>query len=156
MKIEPVTPQVHPESVDNALREPLPVELCKVKVETKDSEVQTKADLEELMMQLNNVVRSHQMNINSELVTGHDVLATINLMDTICESLRLLSVSVLEDSSYKSAAKIKLLDEQREKREKILGYVRKWYIPTWEREHKTSIPPEGLNIPTQGMIHKRD
>ena len=59
-------------------------------------------------------------------------------MNTYAQVFRGIIGTVLNDGTPKSAKKIQDLNFQREKIEKVIGYITKWYLPTYEGEIRNS------------------
>ncbi|KAK7078339.1 hypothetical protein SK128_020717 [Halocaridina rubra] len=108
-----------------------------VKVKTEDNFTQTDcdSDLEELMMQLNFIVKAFERNPQDvEIKTLEDMNVVIYMMSIFSEALRILPIMLLsEKESSLSPAEKERLHYQKEKREKIISYVTKWYQPTYRK-----------------------
>ncbi|XP_066970579.1 serine/arginine repetitive matrix protein 1-like isoform X1 [Macrobrachium rosenbergii] len=135
IKAEPVSPPVWikseppspPAFSDNMHAVQMPVAVEKQK---SDAAVQTNLNLEVEMMHLNDYIKNCKADT---LRTPLEAKAAIDLMNTYALAIRGVILK-MEDRTSKSPEKMRMLEHQKAKIEKVIGYVTKWYVPTWQRE----------------------
>ncbi|XP_045583294.1 uncharacterized protein [Procambarus clarkii] len=102
-------------------------------VDTKDQEVQ-KHDLEELMVQLNFIVKTHAMP-DSDLQNPDDEKMALDLMFKISDALYSVPNTLLEEPGI-TQMMTETATAQREFLKKIMGYLKHRLEPSWFVENR--------------------
>ncbi|XP_068210859.1 uncharacterized protein [Palaemon carinicauda] len=128
VKEEPLSPTASPDDI-HSIRMAVPI--TAIKKEMCDATVQTKLNLEMMMMHLNDY---NKTCADTPFSTPEECKLAIDTMNCYANALRGVMVRSLEDGTAKSPDEIRRLQFLKEKMEKVVGYATKRYLPTWKNE----------------------
>ncbi|XP_037796642.1 uncharacterized protein LOC119591960 [Penaeus monodon] len=103
------------------------------KMEMKDKDVQ-KFDLEELMIHMNFIIKTHDMH-EGDIKEPDDAKLVIELMLKISEALYSVTRTTLDDSMLKSDQKQQTLKKQKDVLLKIMGHLKYRMEAHWQQKY---------------------
>ncbi|XP_066970578.1 uncharacterized protein [Macrobrachium rosenbergii] len=124
VKSEPPSPPAFPDDMHSVQ---MPVTIEKQK---SDAAVQTSLNLEMEKMHLDDYIKNCKADT---LRTPSEAKAAMDLMNAYAFAIRGVILK-MEDGTGENPEKRRMLKHQKAKIGKVIGYVTKWYIPTWKRE----------------------